>query len=314
MSFTLYKNKNTRLQRSELAVPGSNYKMFEKAIKSEADYIFLDLEDAVSPNDKTLARENIIKGLKEYDWKENGKTVSIRINGLDTHYMYKDVIEIVTHAGNFVDTILIPKVGVRDDVYMVDCLLTQLEDELSFDKKIGLECLIETALGMVNVESIAQSSKRLEAMHFGVADYAASLRARTVVIGGLNPDYPGDQWHHGLSKMVATCRAYGLRAIDGPYGDFNDPDGYLSAAKRAAAIGYEGKWAIHPSQINLANDVFSPPTSEVERAKKIIEELEKAAALGKGAAQLDGRMIDAASERMAQNIVNIDNLISKKKG
>ena len=314
MSFTLYKNKNTRLQRSELAVPGSNYKMFEKAIKSEADYIFLDLEDAVSPNDKTLARENIIKGLKEYDWKENGKTVSIRINGLDTHYMYKDVIEIVTHAGNFVDTILIPKVGVRDDVYMVDCLLTQLEDELSFDKKIGLECLIETALGMVNVESIAQSSKRLEAMHFGVADYAASLRARTVVIGGLNPDYPGDQWHHGLSKMVATCRAYGLRAIDGPYGDFNDPDGYLNAAKRAAAIGYEGKWAIHPSQINLANDVFSPPTSEVERANKIIEELEKAAASGKGAAQLDGRMIDAASERMAQNIVNIDNLISKKKG
>ena len=314
MSFTLYKNKNTRLQRSELAVPGSNYKMFEKAIKSEADYIFLDLEDAVSPNDKTLARENIIKGLKEYDWKENGKTVSIRINGLDTHYMYKDVIEIVTHAGNFVDTILIPKVGVRDDVYMVDCLLTQLEDELRFDKKIGLECLIETALGMVNVESIAQSSERLEAMHFGVADYAASLRARTVVIGGLNPDYPGDQWHHGLSKMVATCRAYGLRAIDGPYGDFNDPDGYLNAAKRAAAIGYEGKWAIHPSQINLANDVFSPPTSEVERAKKIIEELEKAAALGKGAAQLDGRMIDAASERMAQNIVNIDNLISKKKG
>ena len=314
MSFTLYKNKNTRLQRSELAVPGSNYKMFEKAIKSEADYIFLDLEDAVSPNDKTLARENIIKGLKEYDWKENGKTVSIRINGLDTHYMYKDVIEIVTHAGNFVDTILIPKVGVRDDVYMVDCLLTQLEDELSFDKKIGLECLIETALGMVNVESIAQSSERLEAMHFGVADYAASLRARTVVIGGLNPDYPGDQWHHGLSKMVATCRAYGLRAIDGPYGDFNDPDGYLNAAKRAAAIGYEGKWAIHPSQINLANDVFSPPTSEVERANKIIEELEKAAASGKGAAQLDGRMIDAASERMAQNIVNIDNLISKKKG
>jgi len=314
MSFTLYKNKNTRLQRSELAVPGSNYKMFEKAIKSEADYIFLDLEDAVSPNDKTLARENIIKGLQEYDWKGNGKTISIRINGLDTHYMYRDVIEIVTHAGNFVDTILIPKVGVRDDVYMVDCLLTQLEDELRFDKKIGLECLIETALGMVNVESIAQSSKRLEAMHFGVADYAASLRARTVVIGGLNPDYPGDQWHHGLSKMVATCRAYGLRAIDGPYGDFNDPDGYLNAAKRAAAIGYEGKWAIHPSQINLANDVFSPPTSEVERAKKIIEELEKAAALGKGAAQLDGRMIDAASERMAQNIVNIDNLISKKKG
>ena len=166
---------------------------------------------------------------------------------------------------------------------------------------------------MVNVDKIAQSSQRLEALHFGVADYAASLRARTVVIGGLNPDYPGDQWHHGLSKMVATCRAYGLRAIDGPYGDFNDPDGYINAAKRAAAIGYEGKWAIHPSQIKLANDVFSPPDSEVERAKRIINELNKAASLGKGAAQIDGRMIDAASERMANNIVNIDNLINQKK-
>tara|TARA_B100000900_G_scaffold385417_1_gene375050 strand:- start:2376 stop:3320 length:945 start_codon:yes stop_codon:yes gene_type:complete len=313
MSFTLYKNKNTRLQRSELAVPGSNYKMFEKALASNADYIFLDLEDAVSPNDKTLARENIIKGLKEYDWKGNGKTISIRINGLDTHYMYRDVVEIVTHSGKYIDTILIPKVGVRDDVYMVDCLLTQLEDEFKLEKKIGLECLIETALGMVNVDSIAQSSQRLEALHFGVADYAASLRARTVVIGGLNPDYPGDQWHHGLSTMVATCRAYGLRAVDGPYGDFNDPDGYVDAAKRAAAIGYEGKWAIHPSQIDLANEVFSPPENEVEKAKRIIIELEKAASLGKGAAQLDGRMIDAASERMAKNIVNIDKLILQKK-
>ena len=312
MSFTLYTNKNTRLQRSELAVPGSNYKMFEKALNSEADYIFLDLEDAVSPNDKAPARENIIKGLQEFDWKGYGKTISIRINGLDTHYMYKDLVDIITHSGKYIDTILIPKVGVRDDVYMVDCLLSQLEDEFKLEKKIGLECLIETALGMVNVEKIAQSSQRLEALHFGVADYAASLRARTVVIGGLNPDYPGDQWHHGLSKMVATCRAYGLRAVDGPYGDFNDPDGYINAAKRAAAIGYEGKWAIHPSQIKLANDVFSPPTSEVEKAKRIIAELEKAASMGKGAAQIDGRMIDAASERMANNIVNIDNLISKK--
>ena len=146
MSFTLFTNKNIRLQRSELAVPGSNYKMFEKALNSEADYIFLDLEDAVSPNDKSLARENIIKGLKEFDWKNFGKTISIRINGLDTHYMYKDVIDIVTYAGKYIDTVLIPKVGVRDDVYMVDCLLSQLEDELNLEKKIGIECLIETAL------------------------------------------------------------------------------------------------------------------------------------------------------------------------
>ena len=166
---------------------------------------------------------------------------------------------------------------------------------------------------MVNIEQIAKSSSRLEALHFGVADYAASLRARTVVIGGLNPDYPGDQWHHGLSKLVATCRAFGLRAIDGPFGDFNDPDGYINAAKRGAAIGIEGKWAIHPSQIQYANNVFSPPESEVHKAKRIIDELAKAASQGKGAAQLDGRMIDAASERIAENIVNIDNLIKSKK-
>ena len=313
MSYTLYKNAKARLQRSELAVPGSSPQMFEKALNSDADYIFLDLEDAVSPNDKLTARENIIKGLNDIDWKKNGKTISVRINGLDTHYMYKDLIDIVTQAGQHIDTILIPKVGVRDDVYMVDCLLSQLEDEMNLKNKIGIECLIETALGMVNIEQIAKSSSRLEALHFGVADYAASLRARTVVIGGLNPDYPGDQWHHGLSKLVATCRAFGLRAIDGPFGDFNDPEGYINAAKRGAAIGIEGKWAIHPSQIQHANNVFSPPESEVHKAKRIIDELAKAASQGKGAAQLDGRMIDAASERMAENIVNIDNLIKSKK-
>jgi len=178
--------------------------------------------------------------------------------------------------------------------------------------KIGIECLIETALGMSNIKEIAKSSSRLEALHFGVADYAASLRARTIVIGGLNPDYPGDQWHHGLSQLVMTCRAYGLRAIDGPFGDFKDSDAYIASAKRAAAIGIEGKWAIHPSQIDLANEVFSPQKAEVDRAKKILEELDKAAKEGKGAAQLDGRMIDAASARMAENIVNINKLIESK--
>jgi len=313
MSHTSYKNAYPRLQRSELAVPGSSPKMFEKALKSQADYIFLDLEDAVSPNDKITARENVIKALKEMDWRGNGKTISVRINGLDTHYMYRDVVEIMVQAGEYLDTILIPKVGVKSDVYMVDCMVTQIEQERGLKDKVGLECLIETALGMVNIEEIAQSSDRLEALHFGVADYAASLRARTVVIGGLNPDYPGDQWHHGLAKLVATCRAYGLRPIDGPFGDFNDPDGYILAAKRGAAIGIEGKWAIHPSQIEHANNVFSPPVEEVEKAKRIIEELKKAAAEGKGAAQLDGRMIDAASERMAENIVNINKLIESKK-
>lgn len=312
MSHLYYKPRKTRLHRSELAVPGSSPKMFEKAINSNADVIFLDLEDAVSPQDKIPSRQNIIKAIKEMNWKEKGKTISIRINSLDTHYMYRDVIEIVEEVGEKIDTILIPKAGSSSDVYMVDCLLTQIEDNKKFKNKIGIECLIETALGMSNIKEIAKSSKRLEALHFGVADYAASLKARTVIIGGLNPDYPGDQWHHGLSQLVMTCRAYGLRAIDGPFGDFNDKDAYIASAKRAAAIGFDGKWAIHPSQIDLANEVFSPPEKEVNKAIRILEELEKAANEGKGAAQLDGRMIDAASARMAENVVNINNQIKNK--
>ena len=312
MSFKYYKPARSRLQRSELAVPGSSPEMFEKALNSKADYIFLDLEDAVSPMDKITARQNVIKGLKEINWKEKGKTISVRINSPDTHYMYKDIIDLVEEVGDKLDTILLPKAGTASDVYMIDCLLTQIETNKKLKNKIGIECLIETALGMSNIKEIAKSSERLEALHFGVADYAASLRARTVVIGGLNPDYPGDQWHHGLSQLVMTCRAYGLRAIDGPFGDFNDPDAYIEAAKRGAAIGIEGKWAIHPSQIELANKVFSPPSSEVTKAKRILEELDKAAKAGKGAAQLDGRMIDAASARMAENIVNIDKQINKK--
>ena len=312
MSHKFYKPAKSRLQRSELAVPGSSPKMFEKALNSNSDYIFLDLEDAVSPKDKIPARQNVIKALKEINWREKGKTISVRINSLDTHFMYRDLVEIVEEVGDKVDTILVPKAGTASDVYMVDCLLTQIEANKKIKNKIGIECLIETALGMSNIKDIAKSSSRLEALHFGVADYAASLRARTVVIGGLNPDYPGDQWHHGLSKLVMTCRAYGLRAIDGPFGDFNDSNAYIASAKRAAAIGIEGKWAIHPSQIDLANKVFSPPESEVNKAKRILEELDKASKEGKGAAQLDGRMIDAASARMAENIVNIDKLIQNK--
>ena len=312
MSHKFYKPARSILQRSELAVRGSSPKMFDKAMSSPADYVFLDLEDAVSPNDKITARANVIKALNEMDWRGNGKTISVRINSLDTHYMYSDLIEIIEQAGENVDTILVPKAGTASDVYMVDCLLTQIETNKKLKNRIGIECLIETALGMSNIKEIATSSERLEALHFGVTDYAASLRARTTVIGGLNPNYPGDQWHHGLSELVMTCRAYGLRAIDGPFGDFNDPDAYIDAAKRGAAIGIEGKWAIHPSQIDLANKVFSPPEAEVTKAKRILEELVKAAKEGKGAAQLDGRMIDAASARMAENIVNIDKLIHNK--
>jgi len=303
MSFTQYAPKKTRLQRSELAVPGSSPAMFEKALASEADFVFLDCEDAVAPADKAAARRNIIEALNTLDWRGAGKTVSVRINGLDTQYMYRDVVDICEQAGGRLDTLLIPKVGVPGDVYMVECLVTQIEQAMSLERPIGLEALIETALGMANVEAIAAASARLEALHFGVADFAASCRARTVSIGGLNPDYPGDQWHASLQRMLIACRAYGLRAIDGPFGDFNDPEGFRAAARRAAALGFEGKWAIHPSQIPLANEVMSPPEVEVERARRVLAALEEAAAAGKGAAQLDGRMIDAASARMAENIV-----------
>jgi len=315
MSHTLYTASVQRVQRCELAVPGSNPGMFEKALASGVDFVFLDLEDAVATDDKLAARKNIIEALNDLDWRGAGITVSVRINGLDTQYMVRDVVDLVEQAGSKIDTILVPKVGVYSDVYMVEAMLNQLEMQQGLAHKIGIEALIETALGMANVEDIARQGAhgRLEALHFGVADYAASNRARTTNIGGLNLDYPGDQWHAAISRMTVACRAYGLRPIDGPFGDLKDPEGYILAAKRAAALGCEGKWAIHPSQIQRANDVFTPPVAEVEKARRILAALKEAAAQGKGAAALDGRLIDAASERMANNIVKMAEAISAKK-
>src|SRR5450631_716294 len=316
MSFTSIEPATSRLQRSELAVPGSNTALFEKAAKSAADIIFLDVEDAVAPDDKEQARKNIIQGLNEIDWGR--KTMMVRINGLDTHYMYRDVIDIV-EACPRLDMILIPKAGVAADVYAIDMMVTQIEAAMKFTKRIGFEVLIETALGMANVEAIAQSSKRLEAMSFGVADYAASTRARTTVIGGVNADYGvltdkdaegnreyfwTDPWHAAQTRMMVACRAYGLRPIDGPFGDFNDPDGYIAAANRAAVLGYEGKWAIHPSQIELANRVYTPSDAEVDKAQRIVAAMQAAARDGRGAVSLDGRLIDMASIRMAESLLD----------
>jgi malyl-CoA/(S)-citramalyl-CoA lyase len=242
----------------------------------------------------------------------------MRINGLDTHYMYRDVIEVV-EACERLDMILIPKVGVAADVYAVDMLVTQVENACRRSRRIGFEVLIETALGMVNVEAIAQSSSRLEAMSFGVADYAASTRARTTVIGGVHPDsgvladksgdderayFWSDPWHAAQTRMLVACRAYGLRPIDGPFGDFGDTAGFVSAARRAAVLGYEGKWAIHPSQILLANEVFTPTAGEIDRAQRIVAAMDAAAREGRGAVSLDGRLIDLASIRMAQSLLD----------
>jgi malyl-CoA/(S)-citramalyl-CoA lyase len=315
MSFTVIEQATPRLHRSELAVPGSSTGLFEKAARSAADIVFLDLEDAVAPDDKERARANIIQALNDIEW--GARTMMIRINGLDTHYMYRDVVDIV-EACPRLDMILIPKVGVPQDVYALDMLVTQIETARKRTRRIGFEVLIETALGMANVETIAQSSRRLEAMSFGVADYAASTRARTTVIGGVNRDsgvltdrdergnrqyFWTDPWHAAQTRMMVACRAYGLRPIDGPFGDFGDPDGYVAAANRAAVLGYEGKWAIHPSQIELANRVFTPSEAEVAKARRIVEAMAQAAREGKGAVSLDGRLIDIASIRMAEALL-----------
>jgi len=241
----------------------------------------------------------------------------VRINGLDTHYMYRDVVDIVETCPRL-DMILIPKVGTAADVYAVDMLVTQIEAAKRREKRIGFEVLIETALGLANVEAIAQSSRRLEAMSFGVADYAASTRARTTVIGGVHPDYGVltdkdeagrrdyfwmDPWHYAQSRMMVACRAHGLRPIDGPFGDFGDPEGYKAAARRAAVLGYEGKWAIHPGQVALANAIFSPSETEVTKARRILQAMQQAAQEGRGAVSLDGRLIDIASIRMAEALI-----------
>ena len=316
MSFQPIEQAPGRLNRSELAIPGSQPQMFKKAAKLDVDVIFLDLEDAVAPNEKEQARKNIIKALNEIDW--GNKSMSVRINGLDTHYMYRDVVDVVEQAGERLDLIMIPKVGTAADVYAVDMMVTQIEAAKGYKKRIGFEHIIETALGMQNVSEIAAASPRNESLHFGVADYAASTRARTTIIGGVNEDYSvltdpakdgsrevhwGDMWHYALARMVVAARANGLRPIDGPFGDFSDPDGYRAAAKRAAVLGCEGKWAIHPSQAALANEVMSPSDSEVDRAERILKAMADAEKTGKGAVSLDGRLIDYASIRQAEVLI-----------
>jgi malyl-CoA/(S)-citramalyl-CoA lyase len=307
----------TRLHRSELAVPGSNVRMLEKAPALGADVVMLDLEDAVAPDEKEQARRGVIDALLEQDWSRC--SVSVRINGLDTHWCYRDIVDVVEQAGDRIDAIVIPKASGAGDVHLVATLLTQIEHAMGLRRRIALAVLIETAIGMVNVDEIATACpERMEAMIFGVADYAASIQSHTASIGGVDPSYSvltdpdggdererhwGDQWHYPLSRIAVTCRAHGLRPIDGPFGDFTDREGYLAAARRAAVLGYEGKWAIHPSQVPLANEVFTPAPRLVDRTRRIVEAMREAAAEGRGAVSLDGRLVDAASIRMAENLL-----------
>ncbi len=316
MSFTRYEPRMTRLYRSKLFVPGSRPEFFEKAAKSEADVVCLDLEDAVAVGDKPAARKNVIGALNDVDW--GTKFVTIRINGLDTHFCYRDVIEVMEEGGERLDAIMVPKVGVGADLYAIDMLISQCEEAVGRKTQVGLEVIIESALGMENVNEIAAASPRLQTMHFGAADYAASTGMRTTNIGGSNADYTvltdegeggardahwGDMWHYMLARMVAAARARGITPIDGPFGNFNDDEGFQNQAKRTAVMGCEGKWAIHPKQVPLANAIYTPPAKEVERARAILAAMKEAEAKGLGAATLDGMLIDAASIRQAQGIV-----------
>ena len=317
-----------RLHRSELCVPGTNMRMLEKAPGLGADVVMLDLEDAVAPDDKPEARRNVIAALNELDW--TGCAVTVRINGLDTHYCYRDIVDVVEQSGEWLDTVLIPKAGSAGDIHLVATLLTQIEEAVGIEKPIGISALIETASGMVNLDEIAASSpERLEALIFGVADYAASIESHTASIGGSDAGYAvltdpnedgevsrelhwGDQWHYPLARIAVTCRAHGLRPIDGPFGDFGDAEGYLVAARRASILGFEGKWCIHPSQVELANEVFSPSDRLVSRTRRIMAAMEEAGRAGSGAVSLDGRLIDQASLRMAEHLLAKIDLIEER--
>ncbi len=325
MSHTIVKQCTPRVNRSEMAVPGSNPTFIEKASKGAADVVFLDLEDAVAPDEKEKARKFVIEGLQHLDWSE--KTVSVRINGLDTQYMYRDVVDVMEQAGDKLDLIMIPKVGTAADVYMVDALINQIEIARGYEKRIGLELIIETALGMQNIHEIAGGSTRNESLHFGVTDYAASTQARTINIGGPNPDYSvlthadedgntelhwGDMWHYAVARVVVAARANGLRAIDGPYGDIQNSEGFAAQARLSAVLGCEGKWAIHPSQVEIANEIFSPSDEEITRARRVLQAMDEAKREGRGAVTLDGRLIDLASIRQAEVMVRKAKTIATK--
>ncbi len=289
-----------RARRSELATPASNDWMFTTAIESGADLVFLDLEDATLPSEREAARGKVITALRELDW---GTTVrAIRMNGIDTHWAYGDVIEVVTGAREALDIIIVPKVRSARDVWWVDVLLTQLEEQLGLTKRIGLEVLIEETEGLQNVDEIARASDRLEAIIFGAGDFSASQGAR--VDTNFDPliDFPGDFWGYARARVVVAARAAGVDAIDAPFPNYQDPQAYGVACDRSGAMGYAGKWAIHPSQVEIANRAFSPTPEEIAHARKVVAAYHAAETSGRGASALDGMLVDAAHLRHADNI------------
>jgi len=296
-----------RLRRSELSTPGSNEEMMAKAAAGTADFVFLDLEDAVAPNEKVPSRAKVVHALRTHDWGR--KTRAVRINNVETEWAYEDVIHVVEGAGEFLDIIIVPKVKSAEDVRWVDTLLSQIEKKLKRQRPIGLEVLIEEVEAMINVDSIAKATPRLEALIFGPGDYSASQGVRLDAVGGVSSDYPGDVWHYARNRVVIAARAAGIDAVDGPFADFRDGDGYRRECSRATVLGFVGKWCIHPSQIEIANEVFSPPQRAVDRARRMIAAYVEAEAKGLGAVAVEGVMVDAASARAWRNMTDRADLI-----
>ncbi|MCL4133725.1 UNVERIFIED_CONTAM: hypothetical protein GTU68_053106 [Idotea baltica] len=317
MSFRLQPAAPARPNRCQLFGPGSRSALFEKMASSAADVINLDLEDSVAPPDKEQARANVISAISDVDW--GTKTLSVRINGLDTPWWYRDVVDLLEQAGERLDQIMIPKVGCAGDLYAVDALVTAIEASKGRNKKIDFEVIIESAAGIAHVEEIAAASPRLIAMSLGAADFAASMGMQTTGIGGTQENYYmihdgqkhwSDPWHWAHTAIVAACRTHGILPVDGPFGDFSDDDGFRAQARRSATLGMVGKWAIHPKQIALANEVFTPSDEAVAEAREILAAMEQAKANGEGATVYKGRLVDIASIKQAEVIVRQSEMIA----
>ena len=317
MSFRIQPSPAARPNRCQLFGPGSRPAIFEKMAASAADVINLDLEDSVAPDDKTQARTNIITAINTLDWGK--KWLSVRINGLDTPYWYRDVVDLLEQAGERLDQIMIPKVGCGADVYAVDALVTAIETATDRTKPVSFEVIIESAAGIAHVEEIAASSPRLQAMSLGAADFAASMGMQTTGIGGTQENYYmahngqkhwSDPWHWAQAAIVAACRTHGILPVDGPFGDFSDDEGFIAQSRRSATLGMVGKWAIHPKQIALANEVFTPSEDQVAEAREILAAMEKAKAEGAGATVYKGRLVDIASIKQAEVIVRQSEMIA----
>lgn len=292
-----------RLRRSVLSVPANREKMVRKAFGLPVDMIMLDLEDSVPIQEKEEARKRTAAVLKEEDWGR--KVRAYRINGMDTPFAYRDIIDVAEAAGDSLDLIVVPKVSDAAEIKAIDYLLTQIELHMGYQKTIGIEASIETAQGMLRVEEIAFSSPRLEALVFGVADYGASMTMMSKGISGHGDSeefYPGHRWHFPLSRMAMAAKAAGLAAIDAPYGNYKDPEGLKRSCILSASLGFDGKWAIHPDQLEIINDIYTPSAEDVSRSQRILEAYEISQKEGCGSLAIEGKMIDAASVRIAKVI------------